>query len=205
MGLKSDTNFRLRLGLTGGIGSGKSTVSAAWVALGATLIDTDAIARQLTAPNGAALPALRDRFGPKAIDSEGALNRHYMRELVFSDERHRIALEAILHPLIREETTRLSANSKSALIVFDIPLLVESGRWRTQLDKVLVIDCLESTQIKRVVSRSSWTQEAVLAVIHQQASRAARRACADSVIYNEQLSVIELNAQVQALYEHWLS
>lgn len=205
MGLRSNLRNRLRIGLTGGIGSGKSTVSAAWLALGATLIDTDAIARKLTAANGSALPAIQARFGSKAIDNEGGLNRAYMRELAFSDPRSRVALEAILHPMIREETTHLSVNAHGTLIVFDVPLLVESGRWRTQVDKVLVVDCLESTQIERVVSRSNWTREAVISVIQQQASRPARRASADAVIYNEQLSLAQLSEQVRILHDYWLS
>ena len=204
MGLSTDTSPRLRIGLTGGIGSGKSTVSAVWLALGATLIDTDAIARQLTAANGVALPAIKARFGPEAIDSAGAMNRDYLRKLAFGDPGKRITLEAILHPMIRDETARLSASARSPLIVFDVPLLVESGRWRGQVDKVLVVDCLESTQIERVVSRSNWTQQAVKAVMQQQASRAARRASADAVIYNERLSLTELRSQVQALHDYWL-
>lgn len=205
MVLRTAPSNRLRIGLTGGIGSGKSTVSAAWLALGATLIDTDAIARQLTAENGAALPAIRACFGPKTIDNAGALNRTYMRDLAFSDPGNRIALEAILHPMIREETARLSADAHGTLIVFDVPLLVESSRWRTQVDKVLVVDCLESTQVERVVSRSSWTREAVISVIQQQASRSVRRASADAVIYNEQLSLTQLSEQVQALHDYWIS
>jgi dephospho-CoA kinase len=204
MGLKVEPGYRLRIGLTGGIGSGKSTVAAAWLALGATLIDTDAIARQLTAADGAALPAIKARFGPKVIDSEGALDRAYMRELAFGDARSRVALEAIVHPMIRKEVARLSANAHSRLIVFDVPLLVESGRWRTEVDKVLVVDCLESSQIERVVCRSSWTREAVMSVIEQQATRSARRTCADAVIYNEQLSLAQVAEQVRALHDYWL-
>lgn len=205
MGLTSTSTARLRIGLTGGIGSGKSTVASMWTALGATLIDTDAIARQLTVMRGAALPAIVARFGPNVVDRTGALDRDHMRQLAFRDPQNRIALEAILHPMIGAETSRLSAAASSSAIVFDVPLLVESGRWRAQVDKVLVIDCLETTQIERVVCRSAWTVEAVQSVLRQQASRSARRACADAVIYNEQLSMAELTEQVQALHDCWLS
>jgi len=205
MGLRSSSTAGLRIGLTGGIGSGKSTVSAMWVASGATLIDTDAIARQLTAVNGAALPAIVARFGPQAVARTGALDRDYMRHLAFGYPLNRVALEAILHPMIGAETARLTAVAGDSVIVFDVPLLAESGRWRMRVDKVLVVDCLESTQIERVVCRSGWSVEAVQSVMQQQASRRARRACADAVIYNEQLSMAELKEQVQSLRDCWLS
>ncbi|MBT9456873.1 MAG: dephospho-CoA kinase [Burkholderiaceae bacterium] len=195
----------LRIGLTGGIGSGKSTVARALVDLGATLIDTDAIARELTAPGGAALPAIAQRFGSQAIGADGALDRAQMRELAFGDAGNRLALEAILHPMIGAETSRLAAEVNSATIVFDVPLLVESGRWRDRVDRVLVVDCLEATQIERVMRRSGWTALAVQAVLDQQATRRQRRAAADAVIFNEGLSLTELQQQVLALYTHWLS
>lgn len=205
MGLRSGSTAGLRIGLTGGIGSGKTTVSAMWAASGATLIDTDAIARQLTAVDGPALPAIVARFGPRAVDSAGALDRDHMRQLAFGDPLNRIALEAILHPMIAAQTARLTALAGDSVIVFDVPLLAESGRWRMQVDKVLVVDCLEATQIERVVCRSGWTVEAVQSVMRLQASRRARRACADAVIYNEQLSMAELGKQVQGLRDCWLS
>jgi len=195
----------LRIGLTGGIGSGKSTVARALAELGATVIDTDAIARELTATGGAALAAIAERFGAQAIGSDGALDRAHMRTLAFSDSGNRLALEAILHPMIGAETTRRADAAHTDVIVFDVPLLVESGRWRERVDRVLVVDCLESTQIERVMRRSAWTALAVQAVLDQQATRQARRAAADAVIFNEGLSLTELQQQVQALHSHWLN
>jgi dephospho-CoA kinase len=196
----------LRIGLTGGIGSGKSTVANLLVACGATLIDTDLIARQLTLPGGAAIESLRQAFGAAAIDADGALDRARMRELVFADAAAKQRLEAILHPLIGHETERQAAAARHALapaLVFDVPLLVESGHWRARVDKVLVVDCLEETQVQRVVRRSGWTPDAVRAVIAQQATRAQRRASADAVIFNDGLSGDELAAQVRAVWQRW--
>lgn len=192
----------LRIGLTGGIGSGKSTVAASLAAMGASVIDTDAIARRLTQPQGAAIAPIADTFGHDFIDESGALDRARMRERVFADPQARLRLEGILHPLIREETARQAA-SAGPIVVFDVPLLVESGRWREQVDRVLVVDCEEDTQVARVVARSGWTVQAVRQVIAQQARRSERRACADAVIYNESLSREELSAQVRALWEGW--
>lgn len=183
-----------RLGLTGGIGSGKSTVAARLQARGATLIDADHISRSLTASSGMALPLIAQAFGADLIDAQGALNRARMRELVFADPSARQRLEAILHPLIAEQTRQqheaaVAAGSK--LIVHDIPLLVESGHWRTRLDGVLVVDCRESTQTERVMARSALTHEAVQAIIDAQATRAQRLATADWVIHNDDGVTIE--------------
>jgi len=193
----------LRLGLTGGIGSGKSTVATALAALGAAVIDTDAIARQLTLAGGAAVPAIASGFGAEFIDAQGALDRARMREHVFAHPQERRRLEAILHPLIRAETERQAGSSAARVTVFDVPLLVESGRWREQVDRVLVVDCAEATQVQRVVARSGWTPQAVEAVIAQQATRASRRACADAVIFNDGITREELLAEVNALWEGW--
>ena len=183
-----------RLGLTGGIGSGKSTVAARLQARGATLIDADHISRSLTAAGGVALPLIAQAFGADLIDAQGALNRARMRELVFADPSARQRLEAILHPLIAEQTRQqheaaVAAGSK--LVVHDIPLLVESGHWRTRLDGVLVVDCRESTQTERVMARSALTHEAVQAIIDAQATRTQRLATADWVIYNDDGVTIE--------------
>ena len=182
----------LRVGVTGGIGSGKSTVAAMLVAAGAALIDADAISRDLTLAGGAAIEPLRKQFGDKVISPDGALSRPAMRELAFNDAAVKAQLEAIIHPLVAQQCDQqaefaLAAGKSCA--VFDIPLLVESGRWRTQLDCIVVVDCLESTQISRVVQRSNWGAESVQKVIAAQATRAQRLAAADMVIYNDGLSL----------------
>ncbi len=193
-----------RIGLTGGIGSGKSTVAGFWIELGATLVDTDAIARALTLPGGAALPAILAQFGADMIGPDGALDRVRMREKVFHDPAAKQQLEAILHPLIGIQA-RAAAEAATGPIVFDVPLLVESGHWRERVDRVLVVDCEEATQIERVMRRSGWTHEAVEAVIRQQATREQRRAAADAVIYNDGgVTLAQLREQVQALAERWL-
>lgn len=193
----------LRIGLTGGIGSGKSTVAGFLGALGAALIDSDAIARRLAQPGGAAIDALRQAFGPDAIDAQGGLDRARMREIVFADPAAKARLEAILHPLIGLECDRQALAAGGRHLVFDVPLLVESGRWRQRVDRVLVVDCRVETQVARVVQRSGWTAEAVQAVIAQQASREARRAAADAVLFNEGLALTELEAEVRALWASW--
>jgi dephospho-CoA kinase len=192
-----------RIGLTGGIGSGKSTVARLLAECGATVIDTDLIARQLTLPGGAAIPVIASAFGADFIDSTGALDRTRMRELVFADPGAKLRLEAILHPLIGQETEQQAESAGALSLVFDVPLLVESGRWRDKVDRVLVVDCRESTQAERVVSRSGWTAEAAAAVIAQQATRRARRAAADAVIYNDGITLDELAEQVARLWQRW--
>ena len=195
----------LRIGLTGGIGSGKSTVATLLAGHGAAVVDTDAIARELTLPGGAAMAAIAAAFGTRVIAGDGALDRAQMRELVFADPNAKKRLEAILHPLIGMEAERQAAAASGApALVFDVPLLVESGRWRAKVDKVLVVDCREATQLDRVVQRSSWTAPAVRAVVDSQAPRALRRACADAVIYNDGISLDELQAQVADLWRRWI-
>jgi len=194
-----------RIGLTGGIGSGKSTVAGLLVAQGAVLVDTDAIARAIALPGGIAMPALEAAFGAEIIAPDGGLDRAAMRQIVFADAGAKARLESILHPLIGAETQRLAAAAgEGAVVVFDVPLLVESGRWRALVDRVLVVDATEETQLKRVVARSGWAPEAVKAVIAQQATRPARRAAADAVIFNESLTLEELGQQVQGLWERWI-
>jgi dephospho-CoA kinase len=190
----------LRVGLTGGIGSGKSTVLAMLAKLGAAAIDADAISRSTTAANGAAIAEIERVFGPDFITAERSLDRQRMREHTFADAGARKQLEAIIHPLVGAESARqveaaLAAGAKC--IVFDVPLLVESGRWRQQVDRVLVVDCSEATQVARVMSRSGLAEPEVRAIIAVQATRALRLAAADLVICNEHLSLEHLAAQVE--------
>ncbi len=194
----------LRIGLTGGIGSGKSTVAGLLATRGAAVIDTDLIARVLTLPGGAAIDAIAKAFGSDLMDPSGALNRIRMRELVFADTGAKRRLEAILHPLIGRETERQADSADAPALVFDVPLLVESGHWRARVDKVLVVDCREATQIARVVARAGWSALAAQAVIDSQATRAQRRACADAVIHNDRLTPGQLAEQVHALWREWL-
>jgi dephospho-CoA kinase len=194
----------LRIGLTGGIGSGKSTVAALLADLGAHVVDTDAISRSLTAPGGPALPAIVQAFGPQMIDPQGAMDRSRMRDLVFRDPANRQALEHILHPLIAVQTAHEAAQALPGQpIVFDVPLLAESGHWRDRVDKVLVVDCSEATQVQRVVQRSAWSEAEVRRVLAQQATRDQRRAIADAVILNDQIDLDELRAQVRRVWQQW--
>lgn len=194
----------LRIGLTGGIGSGKSTVAATWVSLGATLVDTDAIAHALCGPRGPALPPLRQAFGDSIQATDGALDRQRMREIAFTDPKARKLLESILHPLISQEALRQASWARGA-VVFDVPLLAESTHWRARCDRVAVVDCQRETQVARVVARSGWQPAQVERVISQQASRARRRAIADAVIHNEGLAIDELRDQAKALWARWTS
>ncbi len=193
----------LRLGLTGGIGSGKSTVGSMLQALGAGMVDADQIARELTAPQGAAIEAIRAAFGSQFIDAGGALDRARMRELAFTRPEARAQLEAIVHPLVTlhcDLQARRAVDQGHPLIVFDIPLLVESGRWARRLDAVLVVDCCAETQIERVMRRSALAREVVQGILASQASRPARRAVADAVITNDRdCSLEQLRSQVGQL------
>ena len=192
----------LRLGLTGGIGSGKSTVAALLAKMGAAVLDADAISRALTAPQGLAIDPILQVFGAEFITPAGALDRERMRALVFADPGAKQRLEAIIHPLVGQETSRQALAAQASgkrCLVFDVPLLIESGHWRQKLDQVLVVDCLPETQISRVMARSALSREAVLAIMASQASRAARLHAADAVIFNDTLTLDDLKAQVRAL------
>jgi dephospho-CoA kinase len=192
----------LRIGLTGGIGSGKSTVARTLADCGAAIIDADAISRALTAPGGLAIPAIAQRFGAQFINAEGAMNRDLMRELAFSDPVSRHQLESIIHPLVTDEViaqTQRAIIAGRTCVVFDVPLLVESGRWRQQVDRVLVVDCTEATQIDRVTTRNKFTREAVEKIIAGQATRGQRLAAADICIFNEGLSLGSLDSVTRQL------
>ena len=190
----------MRIGLTGGIGSGKSTVLQMLAALGAAVIDADAISRSTTAAGGAAIEAIRLQFGASFIAADGSLDRALMRDHAYADPQARRHLEAIIHPLVGLESARqvqAAVDAGARCIVFDIPLLVESGRWRSQVDKVLVVDCAQQTQVDRVVARSALKPEEVRAIMQAQAPRAVRLAAADVVICNEGLSLAELGHIVE--------
>jgi dephospho-CoA kinase len=191
----------IRLGLTGGIGSGKSTVAAMFARLGADVIDADAVSRQTTAAGGAAMLAISKVFGASFVAADGSLNRQAMREHIFSTPSAKAQLEAIIHPLVGQEIKRLEQTavaSGSQLIIFDIPLLVESTHWRPRLDLVFVVDCDPETQIQRVMQRSGWPRAQVQQAIAAQADRALRLAAADIVIFNQGVDIQALEQQVQA-------
>lgn len=189
-----------RIGLTGGIGSGKSTVLATLASLGAATIDADAISHATTAAGGAAMPAIAREFGPAFVGPDGAMDRDRMRAEVFARPAARQQLEAIIHPLvgaaIRAEGEKAQAEGRRCLVI-DIPLLVEGGRWRQALDRVLVVDCLPETQVQRVMARSGLAEAQVRAILAAQAPRAARLAAADAVIFNQGLSLAQLEAEVR--------
>jgi dephospho-CoA kinase len=175
------------VGLTGGIGSGKTTVSTALQAQGAAVVDTDLIAHALTAPRGAAMDAIAAEFGPDFVTEDGALDRARMREFAFESPDARRRLEAILHPLIRiaTEAEARRAGADAPYVVLVIPLLVESGGWKQRVDRVLVVDCPVATQIERVQKRSQLDAHSVRRIITQQATRQARLEAADDVIVND--------------------
>jgi dephospho-CoA kinase len=193
---------KLVVGLTGGIGSGKSAAAAEFERLGATVVDTDAISHALTGRNGAALPEIERIFGRQFISAEGELDRKKMRELVFSDARARGWLEGLLHPMIREESKRRIAAATGPYVVHVVPLLVESGEYGRRVDRVLVVDSTEEAQLARVRERG-LTEDAVRAIMKSQVSRAERLAAADDVIDNAG-TLEALRKQVGALHQKYL-
>lgn len=196
-----------RIGLTGGIGSGKSTVAGMLAELGAAVIDADALSRSLTAAGGRAIDPIRAQFGAAMIGADGAMDRQAMRERVFSDPQARLQLEAIIHPLVGQLTRELAEAAVQAghrCLVHDVPLLVESGaRWRSQVDRVLVVDCDSATQRERVVARSGLAPQEVDRIIAQQATRLQRLSCADLVIHNQGLTLEALQQQVHEAARHF--
>lgn len=192
------------VGLTGGIGCGKSTVSDLFAELGATIIDTDLIAHSLSAAHGAAMPAILAEFGSDFATPDGALDRARMRTLVFSDASARARLEAILHPRIRDATAAAAAIASGPYVIYVVPLLIESGAWRERVSRVLAIDCSEDTQVARVMARSNLSAEAVRAIMAAQISRQGRLAAADDVIDNDG-GVDALRPQVERLHEQYLA
>ena len=193
----------LRLGLTGGIGSGKSTVASILARAGAAVMDADAISRSLTQPGGRAIPAILAEFGETLISPDGAMDREAMRALVFSNPSSKRQLEAIVHPLVGQvlqEQSHAAVAAGHACLVYDVPLLVESGdRWRRQVDWVCVVDCEVETQIQRVMARNQLGRADIERIISQQASRQQRLACADAVIFNEGIDLTHLEYLVHEM------
>ncbi|WP_354685551.1 dephospho-CoA kinase [Cupriavidus necator] len=196
----------LEIGLTGGIGSGKSRVADMFAARGAAIIDTDLLAHQITAPGGRAIPALVEAFGPGCLRPDGAMDRDAMRALVFADPAAKARLEGITHPLIRALTNEHAQAVRDAgehpYLIYVVPLLVESGSWRERVGRVLVVDCSEATQVARVMARNGFSREQVQAIMAKQATRGARLACADDVIDNDG-PVDALVAQVDQLDRYY--
>jgi dephospho-CoA kinase len=192
------------VGLTGGIGCGKTTVAKLFEQRGAAVIDTDQIAHSLTAPGGAAMAALVGEFGPQFATPDGALDRARMRALVFSDPGARTRLEAILHPRIREATAAAAAIATGPYLIFVVPLLIESGTWRDRVTRVLAIDCPEALQVARVVARNGLPEAQVLAIMAVQVTREQRLAAADDVVVNDD-GLEALAPQVEALHAFYLA
>lgn len=193
------------VGLTGGIGSGKSTVADLFAAHGVPLVDTDLIAHRITAPHGVAMPRIAAEFGEAFVAADGSLDRARMRTLVFSDDGARKRLESITHPLIRAETEREWNDARGPYVIVVVPLLVESGSWKTRVNRVLTVDCGVETQISRVMNRNGFSREQVLAIIGRQATREARLAAADDVIDNDNAPLDALKAQVDAQHRVYLA
>lgn len=191
------------VGLTGGIGSGKSTVADLFVAAGAGLVDTDAIAHELTAPEGTAMPAIVAAFGAAVLTPAGALDRAAMRQRVFADPGARQQLEAILHPMIRQLSDARCLAATTPYVVLAVPLLVESGTYRERCDRIVVVDCPESLQVERVMARNGLVADQVRAIMAAQATRADRLAVADDVVVND-AGLTKLYEQVERLHLNYL-
>ena len=197
-------NNAFSIGLTGGIGSGKSMVADLFAALGASIVDTDQIAHALTAPQGAAMPALLAEFGAHFARHDGALDRARMRELVFADPGAKQRLETILHPLIGACARAAAQQAVGPYVMFVVPLLIESGYWRERVSRVLVIDCPENVQVERVLARNGLPEQQVRAIMAAQVSRQTRLAAADDVIVND-AGIDALAPQVANLHRRYLA
>lgn len=198
----SPLNFAI--GLTGGIGSGKTTVADQFAALGASVVDTDQIAHSLTMAGGSAMPAIIAAFGAEFADASGAMDRARMRQLVFSDAGAKQRLEAILHPRIRDAALAAAATASGSYVIFAVPLLVESGTWRQRVSRIVTVDCPESVQIARVMARNGLTEQQVRAIMANQASRQQRLEAADDVIDNGG-EVTALGPQIARLHDLYLA
>lgn len=192
------------VGLTGGIGSGKSAAADRFEALGAAIVDSDRIAHELTGPGGAAMDAIEAAFGPAVIGADGALDRVAMRAQVFAAPEARVRLEGILHPLIRAESLRRVAEARAPYVMLVVPLLIESGSFRERCDRIAVVDCPEAVQIARVQARSGLDEPQIRAIMAAQITREARLAAADDVIDNS-ADLTHLNRQVEALHTRYLA
>jgi dephospho-CoA kinase len=186
-GIADHRHSHYAVGLTGGIGSGKSTVSELFAESGVPVIDTDVIAHALTAAEGAAMPEILTTFGSSFMQPDGALNRAQMRSCVYNDPASKATLEAIMHPLIRSEAEKIAqaVDPTAPYLLYVVPLLLETGAWKDTIDKILVVDCSEALQIARVTARSAMSKDQVLKIMGAQATRAQRLAAADDVILNE--------------------
>jgi dephospho-CoA kinase len=194
---------RFSVGLTGGIGCGKTTVADLFAVRGASVIDTDQIAHSLTAPHGAAMAALVEEFGADYATPDGALDRAKMRALVFADPGARSRLEAILHPRIREATAAASLLATGPYVIFVVPLLIESGTWRERVTRVLAIDCPEDLQVARVMARNQLPESQVRAIMAAQVTRTQRQAAADDILLNDD-GLDALLPQVERLHAFYI-
>lgn len=197
-------NSRFSVGLTGGIGSGKTFIATMFSESGAAVVDTDDIAHRITAAGGTAIPAICEQFGREYVTTDGALDRVRMRALVFSQPEQKKKLEAIVHPLIRLEAERSASAAKGLYLIFVVPLLIESATWRQRVSRVLVVDCPEQLQVERVMMRSGLSEEQVRAIMATQVPRETRLAVADDVIVNDG-DKASLWPQVERLHKHYLS
>jgi dephospho-CoA kinase len=196
------------VGLTGGIGSGKSAAADLFATHGVAVIDTDAIAHALTKPDGAAMPLIRAEFGDGVVSADGALDRAAMRAMAFADESTkppaRRRLEAILHPLIRSESEQQLAAAATPYAILVVPLLIEAGDYRKRVNRIAVVDCAEATQIARVMNRSGLARPEIERILAAQATRSERLAAADDIIDNDG-DLAALPPRVERLHVNYLA